>query len=201
MTKTPNPHQVASALRDAAAALDKHGTAALKAAPTLAARGYSGGSGDGSGIRGSDTSDPTAAAQARGRDQFTDIDEKLNRWLTVAHTVSTGGIHLLSTITGHADPESTDRKNRQPGAGPCNACGRDVPGTATDRLRAAWCDACRKAWERAGYPDRAQFERTRYADKNPPSSVTIDPSDPLAEWGHGDTLADVGIVDSGMPSV
>lgn len=200
MSKTPTPMQVAQALRDAATALDKHGTAALRTAPTLAARGFAGGAGDGSGIRGSDTSDPTSVAASR-RDEFTGIDEKLDRWLCVAYAMSTGGLHLVSTIVGHADPASTDRKNRQPGAGPCNACGRDVPGTATDRLRSGWCDSCRKAYDRAGYPDRAAFERSRYSEKNPPDSVTIDPTDPLAGWGHGDTRTDVAIVDTQSTTV
>lgn len=46
-------------------------------------------------------------------------------------------------------------------AGQCLCCQRDVLGTAEDRLRNGYCDACRKAWERAGRPDRAWFERQR----------------------------------------
>lgn len=49
-------------------------------------------------------------------------------------------------------------------AGYCAACGRWVEGTAADRLRAGYCDACRKAWERAGRPDRPTFERQRQRD-------------------------------------
>lgn len=201
MNRTPNPHQVARALRDAADALDKHGPDALKAAPVLATRGFSGGAGDGTGRRGPDTSDPTGNAAQRGRDQWTGIDDKLHRWLTVAYTISTGGCHLLSQITGHADPTSTDRKNRHPGSGRCNACGRDVPGTANDRLRSGWCSGCKRAYERAGFPDRAAFERTRYAEKNPPITVTIDPSDLLAEWEHGNTTPDVEGLDTEASSV
>ena len=43
----------------------------------------------------------------------------------------------------------------------CAACERPVANTPTDRLRAGYCDACRKAWDRAGRPDRAAFERSR----------------------------------------
>lgn len=46
-------------------------------------------------------------------------------------------------------------------SGHCQACGRWVEGTANDRLRAGYCDADRKAWERAGRPDRPTFERQR----------------------------------------
>jgi hypothetical protein len=50
------------------------------------------------------------------------------------------------------------------GAGICGACRRDVPGTSDDRLRSGYCDSCRKAWERAGRPDRHQFEAERRTD-------------------------------------
>lgn len=46
-------------------------------------------------------------------------------------------------------------------SGHCNACTRWVEGTANDRLRAGYCAACYRAWDRAGRPDRVQFERTR----------------------------------------
>lgn len=45
--------------------------------------------------------------------------------------------------------------------GDCQACQRPVSGSANDRLRAGYCDACRMAWERAGRPDRPAFERRR----------------------------------------
>lgn len=50
---------------------------------------------------------------------------------------------------------------RTPGGGDCTACGRYVSGATDDRLRSGYCDACRKAWERAGRPDRAAFENER----------------------------------------
>jgi hypothetical protein len=46
----------------------------------------------------------------------------------------------------------------------CEACGRTVAGTPTDRLRSGYCDACRKAWDRAGRPDRVQFQRARHCE-------------------------------------
>ena len=45
-----------------------------------------------------------------------EVDEKLDRWLNVAFTVSTGGCHLLSRIIGHADPASSDRVVRRSGS-------------------------------------------------------------------------------------
>lgn len=55
----------------------------------------------------------------------------------------------------------------QIGAGPCHACGRDVPGTAADRLRSSYCDraadllwsGCYRIWLERGRPDRMAFER------------------------------------------
>jgi hypothetical protein len=50
---------------------------------------------------------------------------------------------------------------RQPGSGICRACLKQVPGIGSDRLRSGYCDACRKAWARADYPDRVEFEFSR----------------------------------------
>lgn len=50
----------------------------------------------------------------------------------------------------------------------CRACDRKVTGSADDRLREGYCDACRKAWKRRQEtwtqpeaPDRGAFERER----------------------------------------
>jgi hypothetical protein len=53
---------------------------------------------------------------------------------------------------------------RQSSIGHCMACERSVLGTPDDRLRSGFCDACRKAWERAGLGDRAAFIRDRRAE-------------------------------------
>lgn len=47
------------------------------------------------------------------------------------------------------------------GAGTCQACERDVTGSAVDRLKSGYCPACYIAWGRAGRPDRAQFAAGR----------------------------------------
>lgn len=46
-------------------------------------------------------------------------------------------------------------------SGYCGACTRWVEGTAVDRLRAGYCQACHRAWDRAGRPDRPAFELQR----------------------------------------
>jgi hypothetical protein len=50
------------------------------------------------------------------------------------------------------------------GAAHCEACQRWVSGSATDRIRSGYCDSCRKAWDRAGRPDRSVFARQRRAE-------------------------------------
>lgn len=70
--------------------------------------------------------------------------------------------------------EGVRGKARVPGeiAGHCAACTRPVTGVGNDRLRAGYCDACRKAWARAGFPDRFGFEKTRPQWQAPPSAAT-----------------------------
>ena len=75
--------------------------------------------------------------------------------------------HSWGALLGVLD--RTDRlatpsgKEQTAGAGPCLACDTDVPGTAENRLRSGYCPACRKAWERAGCPDRSSFRSMRQA--------------------------------------
>lgn len=42
---------------------------------------------------------------------------------------------------------SNRKTGREPSGGDCLACVRYVSGTRTDRLRAGYCDSCRKAWD------------------------------------------------------
>lgn len=69
--------------------------------------------------------------------------------------------HLGAAVT-HASSIRRIRRRIEDAVGPigrtsslqgeCLCCGREVAGTATDRLRGGYCDACRKAWERDGRP-------------------------------------------------
>ncbi len=43
----------------------------------------------------------------------------------------------------------------------CQACRRPVANTPADPIRSGFCDACRKAWDRAGKPDRVLFIKER----------------------------------------
>ena len=47
------------------------------------------------------------------------------------------------------------------GQGECRACETFCSGDGEDRLRSGYCNPCRVAWDRAGRPDRGQFERER----------------------------------------
>lgn len=70
----------------------------------------------------------------------------------------------LASVLDRADRLATPTgKAELAGAGPCMACDTDIPGTAENRLRAGYCPACRKAWERAGCPDRSVFRSMRQA--------------------------------------
>ena len=46
-------------------------------------------------------------------------------------------------------------------AGRCQACEIGVSGKVNDRIKSGYCEACYKAWCRAGRPERATYERTR----------------------------------------
>lgn len=72
-------------------------------------------------------------------------------------------------IRAIADDNSGRQSSLQ---GECGRCKRIVAGTQADKLVSGYCGACRKAWERAGYPDRAQFERAYQAEH----SAEWDPS-------------------------
>lgn len=105
-------------------------------------------------------SDPTFRSAVE-RDPFLVRGVSFEQWLKRYHEAACALIelaHLLAPI----DPKAEERaRARQSTVQVCSACGRDVLNTADDRLRKGYCDACRKAWERAGYPDRPAFEQTR----------------------------------------
>lgn len=55
-------------------------------------------------------------------------------------------------------------KGRKSTVGSCRRCSRTVPGTPDDRIRSGYCEACYRAWLRAGRPERQQFERDYQPD-------------------------------------
>lgn len=127
-------------------------------------------SGGGEPVSGGDTSNPTLSAVLQHERvlesvEDRDADEARRVGLAAVDTSLAVAVQALREVhteltqitarlhAGHA----TQRTNMTE----CQACERTVANTPNDRLRAGYCDACRKAWERAGRPDRAAFERTR----------------------------------------
>ena len=166
-TRTPALSDIAERAERVAKLCRRNGPAILKMAELLAARGWptstlgdggSRGVGDGltSTERAADNPGPWADADVQLAAATVTLDRALAAWAVAA-----------GNILAHGDIEATERHNRQPGSGPCMACTRDVPGRENDRLRAGFCGACRKRWERAGRPDRAAFIRRTQADLNP----------------------------------
>lgn len=154
----PSPKELAVQLRSLASALDQHGHRALELAPLLAARGWPTTTMP-SGSRGNSELTSVEAAADNPNVDWDNVDQKLDAalhrcWVDILDVRT-----LITNITSHAGAD--DRKtNQQPGSGDCLVCSKYVPGTAEDRLRAGYCNACRMAWVRADRPDRVMFQRT-----------------------------------------
>lgn len=68
----------------------------------------------------------------------------------------------IDKLTAYVDAARAEQGRRPVSlAGDCAACGRPVAGTPADKLVSGYCTSCRKAWQRAGYPDRSEFAATR----------------------------------------
>ena len=133
----------------------------------------------GAGGRGNDVSNPTLSAVVRdaGGRTYTDpiTGEEIvteDKWPTTPDPVLDAINELLGALAEAAGIlrvadtrrqyiDSIPRGRISSLAGQCQACHRDVAGGTNDPLRSGYCDACRKAWDRAGKPDRAAFEATR----------------------------------------
>lgn len=118
-------------------------------------------SGDGPSSKGA-VSDPTFRACLE-RDEFHHRGHPFAYWLEKLYEASAAVIELGLLLTP-IDPDKVDR-TRQASGGDCSACGRYVPGTAEDRLKAGYCAADYEAWKRtdkgAGRMDRLVFEAMR----------------------------------------
>lgn len=161
--RAPTTAQLVIQLKALTRALEERGAQAEQLAPLLAARGWPTSSGA-AGNRGGNA-ELTSVEAAADTDPGTwrDIDTKLRWWITTTFALADLGQQMLTTIAARAaaDDEHDGRATGQAGTGTCLACDRWVPGTEHDRLRAGFCDTCRKAWERSGRPDRAAFIRNR----------------------------------------
>jgi hypothetical protein len=109
------------------------------------------------------TSSTAAAAEDRithGNNRHDDI-HRSTRALT--EHLDRGVRHLIDAVSQVALAEhlaNPDGRHTNPPTH-CTACDRLVMCTSEDPIRSGYCDACRKAWERAGRPDRPTFERQR----------------------------------------
>lgn len=79
----------------------------------------------------------------------------------------TGIVHVLGVITS-----SEPVKPGTSGQGNCLICDRPCTGVGEDRLRSGYCPACRVAYQRAGSPDRAEFQRHRREQLAAPEPFT-----------------------------
>lgn len=169
---TPDPQRIASHGRSVANLIADHGQNARKLAELLASVGYRTSTlGDGSGSKGADsmTAPERAALMADHPGlcpcdfcRWRLVDSRLDALLDLWNMTGTQLGSLVTDIVAHAKAEGL----RPPpnGSGDCRAeCGRYCSGAAGDRLRSGFCDPCRKAWERAGRPDRATFKRLQRA--------------------------------------
>lgn len=124
----------------------------------------------GTGGRGNDTPDPTysnvlrAAGSGEGADTWPFTPDhvrqvivgmfaQLHEMAKIAEHVGKGRVFVYAI----AD-KAAGRKTSL--GGPCERCDTNVTGAVGDKLVSGYCGKCRKAWERAGYPDRHQFERS-----------------------------------------
>jgi hypothetical protein len=92
--------------------------------------------------------DPAAQYLARVAKRMDSLHRELR-----ALADETTGWQVRRVADGERKPTS--------GAGTCAACARWVHGTAEDRIRSAYCEACYRAWMREGQPERARFEHSR----------------------------------------
>lgn len=88
---------------------------------------------------------------------MTVVDDQL-RIIEAAFTMIESALSQIEAPLTRTDPPARTNISE------CEACGRTVAGTPTDRLRSGYCDACRKAWDRAGRPDRVQFQHNRHRE-------------------------------------
>lgn len=159
------PATIAGVLRDMAKQLEADGAAAVKAAAYLAARGWPKGTlGDGTGSRTTSTSTSVETAARADQEQqdpghWDDIDLRLAKLLRMLWQGAVNGQSMLTDLLAHGQ----DVDELPAGHGECMCCGRfcQPQRDPNDRLRSGLCDACRKAWDRAGRPERTDWMHLR----------------------------------------
>ena len=122
----------------------------------------------GTGTRGSDHG---SIVERLALDPKPDPGQEALEWLA-AFTEARAALIVLVKGAHRLIPDQPMLRRQVTGAD-CEACRRWVPGSATDRLRSGFCDACRKAWERFSdvcdrrgeIADRAAFVARRQGHK------------------------------------
>ena len=147
-----------------AAKVHLEGTAAVRMAAVLAARGWGTSTlGDG-GSRGTDsTSAPERSVLADYVDRWTGVDRLLAQRLADYDKASSQLAKLIADLLHHAK----DHDPIPAGTGECQACGRFCRPDGTkpgNRLRAGLCPTDYRAWLRAGQPARSDWVRTKRSE-------------------------------------
>lgn len=177
LPRHPTPQVLARQLRHLADTLEHNGTAAIRAASILAARGYPAGTlGDGGASNGAsilvvdEETGPdgelvpctSTEAAALNHDRWNDADRRLARLLRLVWSTSVQTESLAADLLAHAQ----DVDELPAGTGSCEACTKVCRPTVKNpdnRLRSGLCDACRKHWARSGITDRGDWLLTRRA--------------------------------------
>ena len=97
--------------------------------------------------------DPTLGA-VMANEQMARMLDDLHAELERAVSSTVHAFRLATSIVGATVPPA---EAEAPGAGHCQRCNVWVSGSASDRIKSGYCERCYKAWQRAGNPDRAQF--------------------------------------------
>ena len=97
--------------------------------------------------------DPTLGA-VMANEQMARMLDDLRAELERAVSATVHAFRLATSIVGQTVPPA---EAEAPGAGHCQRCNVWVSGSASDRIKSGYCERCYKAWQRAGNPDRAQF--------------------------------------------
>jgi len=105
--------------------------------------------GGGSGGHGDPTLGAVMANEQMGR-MLDDLHAELERAVSAT-------VHAFRIASSWAAQTVAPAVAAPPGAGHCQRCNVWVSGSASDRIKSGYCERCYKAWQRAGNPDRAEF--------------------------------------------
>jgi hypothetical protein len=107
--------------------------------------------------------DPTLGA-VMANEQMTRMLDDLAAELERAQSAMVHAFRLATSIVGQTVAPA---EAEAPGAGHCQRCSVWVSGSSSDRIKSGYCQRCYKAWQRAGNPDRMEFNGTSDEGDNP----------------------------------